>query len=233
MLMSRWFRLCTLCSRVYSSRGRRRAGWRTLTGHTGLKHANVTEVQHWGTIAPKRLCHSDMGDLYKNESVQRYLQQLMEDYRDLSKKLQHAYLNESDRKVLIKRHTELLPLANVFESVEQALKDLEEVLSLLHSEYFGLFLYSLIKVLEGFHHISSFKLTDFSLTAGSAGTKDEDEQLTQLLKEEEVHISRKIVAIRKDVRTQKDDICVKMCYGICIIMSASSFSAVDQSSCAV
>lgn len=90
----------------------------------------------------------------------------MEEYRDLSKKLQHAYLSESDRKVLMKKQTELLPLANVFERAEQAMKDLEEVRSLLHS---------------------------------SAGTKDEDEQLTQLLKEEEAQISSEILALRKDL----------------------------------
>ncbi|XP_076580055.1 peptide chain release factor 1, mitochondrial [Chaetodon auriga] len=167
MLANRWFQLCSLCSRVvYSTRGRRRAGWRTLTGHSNLKCATFTEVQHWGTAAPKRFCHSDLGDLYKTESVQRYIQQLMEEHRELSEKLQHAYLSESDRKGLIKRHTELLPLANVFERLEQALKDLEEVRSLLQS---------------------------------SAGTKDEDEQLTQLLKEEDAQMSRKILALRKDL----------------------------------
>ncbi|KAA8579712.1 peptide chain release factor 1, mitochondrial isoform X2 [Etheostoma spectabile] len=158
MLVSRWSRLCSLCSRVvYSSRGRR-AGWRTLTGHSR------TQAQHWGTVAPRRLYHSDLGDLYKNESVQRYLQQLMEEFRDLSKKLQHAYLSESDRKVLSKKHTELLPLANVFESIEEALKDLEEVLSYLHT-----------------------------------ATKDEDDQMIQLLKEEEAQMSCKILALRKDL----------------------------------
>ncbi|XP_031707468.1 peptide chain release factor 1, mitochondrial [Anarrhichthys ocellatus] len=166
MLVNRCFRLCSFCSRVvYSSRGRR-AGWRTPTGRTGLKHVYITQVQHWGTEAPRRLYHRDLGDLYKTESVQRYLQQLMEEFRDISKKLQHTYLSESDRKVLLKKHTELLPLANEFERIEQALKDLEEVLSLLHS---------------------------------SAGSKDEDEQLTQLLKEEEAHFSCKILASRKDL----------------------------------
>ncbi|XP_051283382.1 peptide chain release factor 1, mitochondrial [Dicentrarchus labrax] len=172
MLASRCFRLCSLCSRVVynSSRGRGGGGGaggrRTLTGHTGLKYANTTVGQRWGTAAPKRLCHSDVEDLYKSESVQRYLQQLMDEHRDISKKLEHPYLSESDRKLLMKRHTELLPLANVFESTEQALKDLEEVLSLLHS---------------------------------SSGTKDEDTQLTQLLKEEEAQISHKILALRKDL----------------------------------
>ncbi|XP_073318440.1 peptide chain release factor 1, mitochondrial [Pagrus major] len=168
MFVSRWSRLCTSCSRVvFSSRGGRRGGrWRTLAGHITVKHANLTEVPHWGTLAPTRFYHSDFGDLHKNESVQRYLQQLMEEYKELSEKLQHAYLNETDRKVLIKRHAELLPVANVFERIEQALKDLEEVLSLLHS---------------------------------SAGSKDEDEQLTQLLKEEEAQMSRKIVTLREDM----------------------------------
>ncbi|KAK1876795.1 Peptide chain release factor 1 mitochondrial [Dissostichus eleginoides] len=167
MLVNRLPRLCSLCSRVfYCSRGRR-AGWRTLTGHTSLEYANITQVQqHWGTVAPKRLSHSGFGDLFKTESVQRFLQQLMEEYKDSSKKIQHAQLSESERKILIKRQKELLPLANVFESIQQALKDLEEILSLLHS---------------------------------SAGTKDEDEQLTQLLKDEEEQISHKILALRKDL----------------------------------
>lgn len=100
-------------------------------GHTGLKHANMIEVPYWGRVISKRFSHSDVGELYKNESVQAYLQQLMEEYGDLSKQLQHACLSESDRKVLIKKHTELLPLASVFGSIEQAKKDLEEVSSLL------------------------------------------------------------------------------------------------------
>ncbi|CAJ1086775.1 peptide chain release factor 1%2C mitochondrial [Xyrichtys novacula] len=161
MTLNRWFRLCSSCSRVFhSSSGgnRKRLEWRTLQ--------SVAEVQHWSRLAPKRLCHSGLRDLYKTESVQRYLQQLMEDYEDLNKKLQHVHLSESDRKELMKRHTELLPVANVFQSIERAMKDLEEVLSLLRS---------------------------------SAGTKDEDEQLTQLLKEEEKQISCKILALRKDL----------------------------------
>lgn len=145
MLVNRWFHLCRRV--VHCSRGLKEGGWGAVA-------------------APKRLFQGDAGDLYNTESVQRYVQQLMEDYRDLNKKLQHAYLSESDRKVLMKKHTELQPLANVFERIQGALKDLEEVLSALH---------------------------------GSAGTRDEDEQLTQLLKEEEAHISNNILALRKDL----------------------------------
>lgn len=127
MLINRCLRLCGACKRVINTSTRGRRGWRTLTGHTGLNHANVT-------AAPRRLFHGNLGDLYKDESVQKHVEQLMEEYRDLNKKLRHVYLSESDRKVLIKRHAELLPVANAFQSAEQAHKDLEEVLTLLQSE---------------------------------------------------------------------------------------------------
>ncbi|KAM3585632.1 uncharacterized protein V6R79_023376 [Siganus canaliculatus] len=126
----------------------------------------MSEVLICQRAAPKRPYHSDLGDLYRNESVQRHLQKLMDEYRDLNKKIQHTYLSEADRKVLMKRHAELLPLANVFNNMEQALKDLEEVLSLLHN---------------------------------SSATKDEDEQLAKLLKEEEEQMSQKILTLRKDL----------------------------------
>ncbi|KAM7365632.1 hypothetical protein PAMP_016549 [Pampus punctatissimus] len=156
--MSRWFGLCSFCSRVvYNSR--KGAGWRTLTGHTSL-NLNMAEVQHWGTVASKRMCHSDLGDLYKNESVQSHLQQLMEEYRDISKKLQLAYLSESDRKVLINKHTELLPLAKVFQSIEQALKDHEEVLSFLHGDICQQFTREMFDMYQGF---AIYKNWDFEV----------------------------------------------------------------------
>lgn len=131
MLINRCLRLCGAYKRVVNTSTRGRRGWRTLTGHTGLNHANVTVC---GTAAPRRLFHGNLGDLYKDESVQKHVEQLMEEYRDLNKKLRHAYLSETDRKVLIKRHAELLSVANAFQSAEQAHKDLEEVLTLLQSE---------------------------------------------------------------------------------------------------
>lgn len=98
------------------------------------KYANVTGVQLCSTVVPRRHFHGDLRDLHNNECVQKYLQQLVEEYSDLGKKLQHDHLSESDRKVLLRRQTELLPVAVMFESVQQALKDQEEVISLLHSE---------------------------------------------------------------------------------------------------
>lgn len=103
-----------------------------MAGHSSRKCAIITVVPHGGAVASSRLCHSGLGDLYEDERVQRHLQQLTEEHRDLIVKLQQAYLSESDRKVLTRRHTELLPLANICGGIEQALKDHEEVVSLLH-----------------------------------------------------------------------------------------------------
>ncbi|KAK2856992.1 hypothetical protein Q5P01_005727 [Channa striata] len=151
--------LCQCGRAVYGSRGRT-GGWRSLSG------TRVPDVTPWGTAAPTRRVHRGLGDLYEDVSVQRHLQQLMEQQRHLSRTLERASLSESHRKTLIKKHTELLPVANVFRSIEETLKELEEVLSLLY---------------------------------GSAGTKDEDTQLTQLLKEEEAQISQKILNLKKDL----------------------------------
>ncbi|XP_004066595.1 peptide chain release factor 1, mitochondrial [Oryzias latipes] len=126
MHIIRSFRVCSLCSTLISRSGRSRGGWRTLLllQQTSIRHSEVT---------PKRFSHGDFLDLYENESVQKYVKQLMDEYTDISQKLQHAHLSESDRKAFIKKHAELVPLANVFKRTEQAKKDLEEVLSVLHS----------------------------------------------------------------------------------------------------
>lgn len=132
MFLNRWFRFCNECSRVvYSSCGTRR-GWRTLTGRSAVK-SNATVSRLCASVVPRRHFHGDLGDLHSNESVEKYLQQLMEEYRNLSEKLQHAHLSESDRKVLLKRHSELLPAAAGCDRVQRALKEQQEVVSLLHS----------------------------------------------------------------------------------------------------
>uniref|UniRef100_A0A1A7YTX4 Mitochondrial translational release factor 1 n=1 Tax=Iconisemion striatum TaxID=60296 RepID=A0A1A7YTX4_9TELE len=161
MFVRRVYRLCSSCSRLASCRAGMRREWRTVMQQSSLK------VQHWGSLLlPKRLSHYDLGDLYNNKSVQTYLQRLEEEYKVICQRLQHECLNESDRKALMKKQTELLPLGNVFGSIDQARQDLEEVISLLQN---------------------------------SAGSRDEDENLIQLLKEEEAEISSRILALRKDL----------------------------------
>ncbi|XP_024150361.1 peptide chain release factor 1, mitochondrial isoform X1 [Oryzias melastigma] len=157
MHIIRCFRVCSLCNTLISRSGRSRGGWRTLLQQTSTRHPEVT---------PIRFIHGDSLDLYENESVQKYVKQLMEEYADISQKLQHAYLSESDRKEFVRKHAELLPLANVFKRTEEAKKDLEEVLSLLES---------------------------------TTGTKEEDEHLIQLLREEEAQMTSRILTLKKDL----------------------------------
>ncbi|XP_029376089.1 peptide chain release factor 1, mitochondrial-like isoform X2 [Echeneis naucrates] len=134
MAVGRWLGLCSLCSRVVYHNGGGKGARRTLAGYASIGRANLPDVSHLSaSVAPRRHRHSDLGNLYHNESVQKYLQLLLEEHRDICRRLQHVYLTESDRKVLRKRHTELLPLANIAGCIEKAQKDHEEVSSLLHA----------------------------------------------------------------------------------------------------
>ncbi|KAJ3588816.1 hypothetical protein NHX12_009670, partial [Muraenolepis orangiensis] len=129
--------------------------------------------------------HTDyLGDLYnQNESVQRYVGRLMEEYQELSEKLQQQQqgpswglllsdaerregllLSDAERRELHRRHVDLMPLAQAFEEIRGALADLQEVSSLVHD-----------------------------------GPKDEDQQMTQLLKDEEEQISNRIEVLKRDL----------------------------------
>lgn len=121
MLVHRWLQLYALCRKIPKIAG---GGWRTLSGH---RHQRPVQF----CFAPMRPCHGGSEDLHNNVSVLKYVQHLMEEYSDLDQKLQHACLSESDRKIILSKHAELQPLASVFQSIEQALKDHEEVLSLI------------------------------------------------------------------------------------------------------
>ncbi|XP_060922829.1 peptide chain release factor 1, mitochondrial isoform X2 [Limanda limanda] len=127
MLVGRWFTLGTRVVHCPSFRGR----WRTLTGGHLKKYANITVEPRWRTQGSTRLSHSAAGDMSEHRGVQRYLQQLVQEHGQLGEKLQQLYLDESDRKQLMRRHSELLPLVHLQERVEQALRDREEVRSLL------------------------------------------------------------------------------------------------------
>ncbi|XP_019746500.1 peptide chain release factor 1, mitochondrial isoform X2 [Hippocampus comes] len=146
---------------VYSNLNR--GWWRTSSAHTGEKDA-IALAQRCITLTTRSLLHNDVGCLYENDSVQMYLRQLMDNHKALEHKLQRSNLSEAHRKALVKKYTELLPLANVYYKVEQALKDLDEINTILHS-----------------------------------GSKDEDEQFDQLLKEEEVLIADRISGLKKEL----------------------------------
>ncbi|MEQ2172809.1 hypothetical protein GOODEAATRI_025195, partial [Goodea atripinnis] len=99
-------------------------------------------------------------DLYNNSLVQGYLQKMMEEHRVISRKLQHEHLNDSDRKALLKKHTELQPVTDVFGSIKQAQTDLEEVLSLLHSDICQQFTREMFDMYQGF---ACYKNWDFEV----------------------------------------------------------------------
>ncbi|KAM9766329.1 peptide chain release factor 1, mitochondrial isoform 3-T3 [Menidia menidia] len=105
MVVSRWLRLCSFCSHVVLHGREGTAGRRSLLGNRILKNPKGTRMRPGGAaVVPIRLAHGDLGDLYESESVQRYLQKLIEEFRDISAKLQHAHLSEADRKLMIKKH---------------------------------------------------------------------------------------------------------------------------------
>ncbi|XP_029596264.1 peptide chain release factor 1, mitochondrial [Salmo trutta] len=148
MLTQKCIRLCGLVSPLHM----RKRIWKDLANRS--------------LVSSRRYCNNHLGDLYRNESVQRYLRQLVEEYRDVTKTLQHGFLNDSARKELNKREVGLSPVATAFQSAEHAVKDLEEVETLLQR---------------------------------TVGSKEEDRQMVQLLKEEQAQITQRIESLRKDL----------------------------------
>ncbi|XP_053722180.1 peptide chain release factor 1, mitochondrial isoform X2 [Synchiropus splendidus] len=102
---------------------------RTWVKHSSSNHVNASAVHDWTTTS-RRWCHGILLDLYRDESVQKYVGQLVEEHRYLNNKLQRAHLSNSDRKAMVRRHSELQPLAKIWTSIEQSVKELEEVRSL-------------------------------------------------------------------------------------------------------
>ncbi|XP_055785911.1 peptide chain release factor 1, mitochondrial-like [Salvelinus fontinalis] len=152
MLMQKYSRLCGSCAPLISPLHMRKRIWKELANRS--------------LVSSRRYCNNPLGDLYRNESVQRYLRQLVEEYRDVNKTLQHGFLNEPARKELNKRQVGLSPVATAFQSAEHAVKDLEEVETLLQR---------------------------------TVGSKEEDRQMVQLLKEEQAQITQRIESLRKDL----------------------------------
>uniref|UniRef100_A0A4W5N929 Mitochondrial translation release factor 1 n=1 Tax=Hucho hucho TaxID=62062 RepID=A0A4W5N929_9TELE len=117
MLTQKCIRLCGPCARLISPLHMRKRIWKELANRS--------------LVSSRRYCNNDLGDLYRNESVQRYLRQLVEEYRDVTKTLQHGFLNDPAWKELNKRQVGLSPVVTAFQSAEHAAKDLEEVETLL------------------------------------------------------------------------------------------------------
>ncbi|KAM8872346.1 peptide chain release factor 1, mitochondrial isoform 2-T2 [Synchiropus picturatus] len=102
---------------------------RTWVKHSSSNHVNALAADDWTTTS-RRWSHGILLDLYRDEGVQKYVGQLVEEHGYLNNELQRAHLSNSDRKAMVRRHSELQPLAKIWRSIEQSVKELEEVKSL-------------------------------------------------------------------------------------------------------
>ncbi|KAJ8256109.1 hypothetical protein COCON_G00199730 [Conger conger] len=68
---------------------------------------------------------------HREDSVQVYLHGLVVEYHDITQRLENGLLEDSERKLLNRRHVELLPLVTAFQNTEDAVNDLKEVEALL------------------------------------------------------------------------------------------------------
>ena len=91
----------------------------------------------WGQgTRPSRPLHTDLGDLYGNQSVQRHVERLTEEHATLANQLQEACLSDVERRGLNRRQSDLRPLVELHEQIRGALTDLEDVLSLMQGDVF-------------------------------------------------------------------------------------------------
>ncbi|XP_032729826.1 peptide chain release factor 1, mitochondrial isoform X4 [Lontra canadensis] len=81
---------------------------------------------------PRRYCHQSKM-LWKHKALQKYMEDLNEEYRTLDDCLQHMSVNEGDRKSLNRRHAELAPLAAIYQEIQEAEQAIEELDSMCKS----------------------------------------------------------------------------------------------------
>ncbi|XP_006884679.1 PREDICTED: peptide chain release factor 1, mitochondrial [Elephantulus edwardii] len=82
-------------------------------------------------ILPKRYCHTRM--LWKRKAVQKYMEDLITEYQKLDQCWQHISVNTGKQRALNQRHTELAPLAAIYEEIQEAEKAMEELESMYKS----------------------------------------------------------------------------------------------------
>ncbi|KAL4608835.1 peptide chain release factor 1, mitochondrial [Arapaima gigas] len=109
--------------------------------HKGVQNTRLTpdaliplQKSHLKRFSPcRRFSDHDSSDLLQHEAVQKYLQGLVLEYRDISQRLQNESASESERKALSKRHIELIPLATAFQNIENTMNDLKDLEALSES----------------------------------------------------------------------------------------------------
>ncbi|XP_044105761.1 peptide chain release factor 1, mitochondrial isoform X2 [Neovison vison] len=81
---------------------------------------------------PSRYCHQSKM-LWKHKALQKYMEDLNEEYRTLDDCLQRVSVNAGDRKSLNRRHAELAPLAAIYRGIQEAEQAIEELDSMCKS----------------------------------------------------------------------------------------------------
>lgn len=84
-----------------------------------------------------RHCHHFSKELLQQESVQRYLEKMIEEYRQVTQRQNNTALTESERRTMSRRQIELSPMATVFRQSQRAVKDLKDVQAIIESAEAG------------------------------------------------------------------------------------------------
>ncbi|GAB1299122.1 Peptide chain release factor 1, mitochondrial [Apodemus speciosus] len=75
-------------------------------------------------------CHQDTRKLWKHKALQKYLEDLKQEYQSLDQCLQGVSENEGHRRALSRRHAQLAPLATVYQEIQEAERAIEELESM-------------------------------------------------------------------------------------------------------
>ncbi|XP_033866296.3 peptide chain release factor 1, mitochondrial-like isoform X1 [Acipenser ruthenus] len=116
-------RQCALTHRYYQQWTWRR----TPCGPAGLYTQQLT----------RRHCQHFSKELLQQESVQRYLEKMIEEYRQVTQRLNNTALTESERRTMSRRQIELSPMATVFQQSQRAVKDMKDVQAIIESAEAG------------------------------------------------------------------------------------------------
>ncbi|XP_057642298.1 peptide chain release factor 1, mitochondrial isoform X2 [Chionomys nivalis] len=78
-------------------------------------------------------CHQDTKMLWKHKALRKYMEDLNKEYRALERSLQDVSEHEGERRALHRRHAELVPLAAVYQEIQEAEQAIEELESMCES----------------------------------------------------------------------------------------------------
>ena len=134
MLATKCIRLCASCGRLNSRINPSTRGGMPVALRLSCHGSTLRLSAMPSSIPPRRHCHGGSDDIHQNASVQRYIRKLVDEYGEVTKKLQFTFLSDSERKELNHRQTELLPMEKAFRCTEKAMKELEEITSLIQSK---------------------------------------------------------------------------------------------------